>query len=162
MNLVNRMLHGFVVFAALMLICISLSADWLFERGALADRFHDCLTLLEAQSKHKQLAMEARSAFERIEVKSRIAEALRNGEMALIDAAAYYRSLHEDPKSWRCLFYSRPEPTDAEGWCRVVIDWTVRNSNGQHPPSQVESLQQRLEAELQDLLKSHGTLTLPQ
>lgn len=152
MNLVSRMLRGVLVFTALFLTCITLSGDWLFEGGSLNDRLKDCMTLLEARSKNEQLEGEADSTFKRIEVKSRIAEALRKGEMTLIDAAAYFRALHDDPRSWRYPNRPRPEQTDGEGWCRLVIEWTVRNSSNEQAPSQTEALHERLETELQKLL----------
>jgi hypothetical protein len=114
------------------------------------------MTLLDAQSKRAQLASEANSTFERLQVKSRIAEALRNGEMRLIDAAAYFRSLHEDPRSWRYPNRPRPEQGDAEAWCRLVIEWTLRNGSNETPASQLEALQQRLETELQKHLGGRG------
>ncbi|HEY7326022.1 MAG TPA: hypothetical protein VH592_00170 [Gemmataceae bacterium] len=144
------MIRGLLVFTALFLTCITLSADWLFDGSSLSDRLNDCMTLLDAYRKKEQLASDANSTFERLQVKSRIAQALRNGEMRLIDAAAYFRSLHEDPRSWCYPNRPRPEHKDVEGWCRLVIEWTMRNNSSEIPSSQVEALHQRLETELQN------------
>jgi hypothetical protein len=162
MNLFSQMLRGLLVFTALFLTCISPSADWLFEGGGLSERLNDCMALLEAQSKNERLASEADATIKRIEVKCRIAQALRNGEMTLIDAAAYFRALHEDPRSWRYPNCLRPEQRDGEAWCRLAIEWTVRNSSYEQTPSQTEALHQRLENELEKQLGGRGKFVLPE
>jgi hypothetical protein len=161
MDLISGALRGFIVFTVL-LTCISLSVDSLLEGGFLSDSFDDCISLLEAQSKGEQIIREAATTTRRLHAKAEIAEALQNGDMTLIDAAAYFRWLHEDPKTWHYPDRPRPEPQDTEGWCREVIEWTARYLSFGPPPNQTDGLRPRLEAELQTQLGGHGTVTLPE
>jgi hypothetical protein len=155
------MLRGFVIMTTLGLTCISLSANRLFEGGGLGDSFDDCIKLLEAQGRCEQLTRESQITLERVQVKGRIAEALKNREMKLIDAAAYYCRLHEDLKSWHHPSRPRPDCQDIEGWCREVIEWTEKYTNLELSPGQVEALRQRLEKELQEQLERHSAVKLP-
>lgn len=159
MNLISRMLRCFLIFTALLLTGISLSANWLFERRSLADWFDDCAALLEAERKGMQLALESQETLNRVFVKTKIAEALRNGEMTLIDAAAIFRSLYEEPKAWHDPRKPRPAFNDKEGWCREVIHWTEHYSFPDNLTSQAQALHQRLEAELQKLMDGKGAVT---
>jgi hypothetical protein len=162
MSFMNRMLRGIFVFTALFLTCISLTADWLLERGALSDSFDNCISLIEAQRKGEEFQRETQVTHKRLQVKSRIAEALTNGEMRLIDAAAFFRAQHEDPMSWHHPFRRRPDLEDGEGWCREVIEWTVRYASAQESPSKADELRHRLQKDLQKLVDRNGTLALPQ
>jgi hypothetical protein len=162
MNLINRLLDNFLLWTALVLTCASLAADWLLEPGALTDSIDVCIALVKAQHKGEQLTRDSESVLKRLHVKMGIAEALKNGEMTLIEAAVYLCSLYEDPRSWRNPNYPRPERDDGEGWCREAIDWTERYMAADHSPSEAETVRRRLEAELQEQLDRHGTVTLPE
>jgi aminoglycoside phosphotransferase family enzyme len=160
MNFISRMLRGFVVMTTLGLTGISLSVNWLFDGGVLSESFDNCIKLLEAQGRNEQLGRETQITMERVQNKGRIAEALQNGEMKLIDAARCYFRLHQDPKSWRHPFRPRPDDQDIEGWCREVIEWTEKYTNPEQSPGQVEALRQRLEKEMQEQLKRHSAVKL--
>jgi|GEM_PF-3459212 hypothetical protein len=162
MKLMSRMLNSFLVLIALLLTCASLTTGWLFEPGVWSDSFSNYIRLLEAQRKGEQLERETQSTRKRLQAKVRVAEALKNGEMTLIDAAACFCALHTDPRSWHHPQRPRPERTDGEGWCREVIEWTERYTRHDHSSSQVDALRQRLEAELQEQLECYGTVTLPE
>lgn len=161
MNVINGLFSNFLIWTTLVLTCASLSAEWLMEPGVLTDRIDDCIALVKAQHKGEQLMRETESTLKRLHVKMEIAEALKKGEMTLIDAAAYLCSLYEDPRAWRNPNYPRPERHDGEGWCREAIDWTERYMTADHSPNQAKSVRRRLEAELQEQLNRHGTVTLP-
>jgi hypothetical protein len=161
MNYMSRMLRGFFVMTTLGLTCISFSASWLFERGALSDSFDACIALLEAQIRNEQLVREVQISTARAQAKGKVAEALKNGEMKLIDAAAYFCMLHEDPKSWHDPRRPRPDPQDIAGWCSEVIEWTEKYTSFVLSPGQVEALHQRLEKDLQEQLEKHGSVQSP-
>jgi hypothetical protein len=162
MSIMSRMLGSFLLLTTLLLTCINISAHWLFEGDSPADWFDECVSLVEAQRRGEQLSRQAQLTAERLRIKDEIVEALRKGQMTLIDAAAYFRSLHEDPKSWRYPNDPWPGPKEGESWCRVVIEWTDRYLSCQQSPGQTNALRQRLEAELQEQLKAHGAVTLPE
>ncbi len=151
MNLISQMLRSFILLSALLLTVISLSANWLFERGSLNDWLNDCVILLEAHHKADQLVRESEISLNRVCVKANIAKALTEGEMKLIDAAALFRSLHEDPKSWHDPNRPLPDPKDAEAWCREVIEWTERYMQPGQSHKESRELHQRLAMELRGL-----------
>jgi hypothetical protein len=162
MNLINRMLGNFLLLTALLVTCASLSVDWLLGPGAWTNSLSDCIALIEAQYKGEQLTRESRSVIERLQLKMKVVEALKRGEITLLDAAACFCALHEDPRSWCNTDHPRPERDDGEGWCREVINWTERYMSGDYSPDQVAALRRRLEAELQEQLECNGDVTLPQ
>ncbi len=160
MELINQMFRIFLILAALLLTCLSLSADWLFGGGSLANWLDDCVLIIEAQDRAKQLSHQAQLSADRVSSKGEIAEALKNGQMTLLEAAAYFRWLHEDLQSWHHPFRPRPELNDGASWCREVIEWTDRYTSTQPTANQPSALRQRLEAELQEVLKKQDRLTL--
>jgi len=158
MNIISQMLNSFFVLLALLLTCVSLLTAWLLESGVLTD----CIKLLEAQHRGEQLVYESRQAVQRVCIKGKIAEMLRDGELRLVEAAAYFRLLHKDPKSWHDPLHPRPDFQDGESWCREVIRWTERYLCAESSSSQASALRRRLEAELQEQLEGHGTVKLPE
>lgn len=162
MYVTSRMLGSICVLAALLLTSISLPADWLVKVGVRIGQFGDIQSLLDEQSKGQKLASEARFSYERVFAKGRIAEALLNREMSLIDAAACFRALHEDLRSWHHPLRARPEYQDGEAWCREVIEWSENYISNDLSTGQAEVLRRRLETELQAHLIRHGSVTLPE
>lgn len=159
MNPMSRLLRGLFVLFALLLTFASLCVDWLLEIGTVTDRYGNAVSLLESRRKGEQLTREAQAALERIRVKERIAEALLNDEMTLLEAAACFRSLHEDPRTWHHPFRPRPQRDDREGWCREVIAWIETKVRVEQSPSQADAVRQWLEAELQEQLGCYDTAT---
>lgn len=161
MNVTSRMLGSIGVLTALILTSISLPADWLVKLGLRIGQFDEIQSLLEAQQKGEKLMSEARFSYERVFAKGRIAEALYNREMTLLEAAACFRELHEDLRSWHHPLRPRPQHRDGEAWCHEVIEWSENYISDDLSPSQAELLRQRLETELQIHLISHNSVTLP-
>jgi hypothetical protein len=161
MNLMNCMLSGLFVLTALLLTFFSLSAEWLLELYTPTDPFGNCISLLESQRQGEQLSHETQLVVERIHLKDAAVEKLLRGEMTLIEAAAWFRSLHDDTRTWRHPFYPRPEHDDGESWCREVINWAETKMHAEHWASHADAMRQRLEAELQEQLECYGTVILP-
>jgi hypothetical protein len=153
MNLISQMLRSFIILTVLLLTLTSLSANWLFERGSRTNWLNDCLIILEAQRKTEQVAREMEVSVNRVLVKAKVAEALAKGEMKLIDAAAVFRWLHEERKSWHALDRPLPDSQDAEAWCRESMEWTERYMHLDRSPSESHAFRQRLEPELQEVRK---------
>jgi hypothetical protein len=161
MDFMSRMLSGLFIFAALLLTLASLSAEWLFEVCLLTDQHGNRVSVFDLQRKGDQITREVQTSIERLDVKDKAVGALIRGKMTLLEAAALFRSLYEDPKSWHDLRCPRPRREDGENWCRVVIEWTASKLHDEQPSSQTDAVRQRLEAELQRELASHGTVKLP-
>ena len=102
------------------------------------------------------------TSIERLGSKETAIGALIRGEMTLLEAAALFRSLYEDPKAWHHPQLSRPSHEDGESWCRIVIEWTESKLRDEQSASQADAVRRRLEAELQHELASHGTVKLPE
>jgi hypothetical protein len=155
------MFSGLVVFAALFLTLTSLSAEWLIELCIVTDQQGNQVSLFDLELKGEQMTREAQTSIEHLRSKNTAAEALSRGEMTLIDAAAFFRSQYEDPKSWHHPHRPRPRLEDGESWCRFVIHWTETKIRQEHSASRAAAVRQRLEAELQRQLAYHGTVKLP-
>lgn len=162
MNLMSRLFNGFVLFAALLLSTASLSADWLLDFFTPVDHFGNRLNLFELHRKGQQLTRELQTAWERVQTKSALAEQLQNGERSLFEAAAWFRLLHEDPRSWHDPRRPRPEYDEGERWCRVVIEYATDKVRFDQSDSRANALRQRLEAALQEQLDYHGEVKLPE
>jgi len=162
MNLISKMLRSFIILTALMLTLTGLSAKWLFERGSPTDCLNDFMFLLEAQRKADQLGREMEMSVNRLFVKAKVAEALAKGEMKLIEAAAVFRWLHDDPKSWHALNRPLPDSEDAEAWCHEAMEWTERYMRLDQSPSESHTFRQRYKPELQELRKRPNAVKLPE
>lgn len=161
MNFMSRLLSGVLLCTALLLTVASLSAEWLIDLCAPLDPYGNRMDLFELQRKGEQLSHEVQVTIERVQTKDTIIEQLVSGEMTLIEAAAWFRSLHEDPRTWHNPRNPRPEHDEGERWCYVVMDYAGTKVQCERSESQADALRQRLEAELQELVECHGAVKLP-
>ena len=161
MNSMSRLLSCFFVFTAVLLTFTSLSADWLMELYSPTDQFGNRFSFAEAQRKSEQLSRELAISIERIRTKESVVDALLNGEMTLLEAAAAFRSIHERPQSWHDPLCARPQRDDGESWCRQVIHWVEMRVSLGHSPSLATTERERLEAELQEQMDCDGKVRLP-
>jgi hypothetical protein len=161
MNFMGRMLSAFFICLAMLFTLTSLSAEWLFELGTVTDQFGNRVSLLDLERKGEQIANETQTSLERVLSKERVAESLTTGELTLVEAAALFRSMYDDPKAWHHPQRRRPGREDGEAWCREVIEWTVTKVRIDQSPSQADAVRQRLEMELQEQQTYHGTVRLP-
>lgn len=161
MRLMSRLLSSFFVFTGVLVILSSLSVDWLFELYAPTDRFGNRISLIENQRKGEQLSRELAISKERINAKDVAVDALLDGEISLFEAAACFRSLHNDARTWHNALCPRPAFDDGESWCRLVIDWAAVTVHCSYSDSQSLVVRQRLEAELQEEKQRQGAVRLP-
>lgn len=150
MSLTRHMLNSGLLLIALLLTYSSFVADKLFELCKAMDVFVDDVSLLDLRHKDEQMTQQSRIALERMRSKDRIAESLILGDLPLAEAAALFRSLYDDSKSWCHPDRPRPGHEDSATWCREVMDWTVNKVRIERSPSQADALQQRLEEEFQE------------
>ena len=114
---------------------------------------------LEQARRHRETLNEhTRLVQQDLEAKSRVIEDLRNDRLTLLEAAARFRdighsSLDRDGALFRQSFAGQ---TDAERWCRKVIDYMRAIS----PADTGASRADQLEAELSQHL-AQGPLQLP-
>lgn len=162
MNVMGRALNGFFFLTALLLTFTSLPAEQLSELCALTEPKADRITLGEARRRAEYLTRVTQSLNEREGCKLKIAEALSNGHLPLVDAAACYRSLYEEPEMWRNPDHPCPQHDDGESWCREVIQWTERDALFEQLSDHSDDLHQRLEEELKEQLECNGAVVLPE
>ena len=161
MNVMSRLLSGFFVCSALLLTLTSLSVDWLIEVYAPIDQSGNYFSLFEAQRKSEQLTREIAISLERIRSKEKVVDALLNGEMTLFEAAASFRSLHQDARTWYDPRCAPPAFDDGESWCRQVINWAELQLRHGHSASLAIAERECLEAELQEEMDCDGKVSLP-
>ena len=161
MNLMSRVLSGFFVASALLLTIASLSAEWVFDACTITDSCGNRISLLDAHRQGERLTLELQATMERIAVKEQIAGMVAEDEMSLIEAAAWFRSLHEKHGSQVNVLCHKAGQSEGEGWCREVIAYAENKARYEKSPSRAEALRQRLEAELQELLDCRGGVVLP-
>ncbi len=118
------------------------------------------MSLLESQRKSERLTREVEDTAERIRMKETVVESLLTGDMTLLEAASWFRSLHHDARTWHHPQRPRPEHDDAEAWCREVIEWTDCKVRFEQSPSRAEAVCQRLENELRQQRQRSGGLRL--
>lgn len=104
----------------------------------------------------------SRTLTERIKYKAKVVTRLVNREINLFEAAALFRDANAEPpekpnESWRSL----PGKSDGEKLCRQVIYWVSRGVHPTVSPGQGAELAHRLEKELNEYLKEHEVVTLP-
>jgi hypothetical protein len=162
MNLISCLLSGFFITTAVLLGFTSFSIDWLLELYAPTDPYGNPISFLENQRRGEMLSREVKATYQRLCSKDRIIEALRTGEMPLCEAAAAFRSLHEDSQTWHHPFRLRPAHDDGVGWCCLVIEWGTSTIGANRSMGESKIFRQRLEAELQEQMDYFGTVTLPE
>ncbi len=159
MIFMSRTLPGFFMLAALLLGFAGLSAEWLVELCS-PDPFGERISLFEELRKWEQLSREEQATAKRIRIKVMVAKKLMSGEMTLFEAAAWLRSLYEEPQAWLNPACPRPGHDDGERWCRLVIDWGEKHVFSKYSPGRADVLCRRLERELREHLQCHGIVKL--
>ena len=161
MEFISRLLSGLFVLSALLLTLTSLSVDWVLELYAPMDQYGNRVSLLDLQRKTEQLSNEMAIAMDRIIRKEAVVHACMDGDMTLCEAAARFRTLHEDPRSWHHPSRPRPEFDDGESWCREVLKWAEIRVHFQRSDSQAHAVLERLETELEAQMECEGEVFLP-
>jgi hypothetical protein len=162
MSLITRALAGLCVVTAPLLTFAGVSAEWLYEQCTIADRFGNRISLFELQRRNEQMSRKLQVSIEHFHSKDTVAEALYRDQISLVEAAARFCSLYDDPKSWHHPHHPRPGRDDGETWCREVIDWMETKVRIEESSCRANAVRQRLEAELQQQLTYHGSVKLPE
>lgn len=161
MNLMSRILGFLLSITALLLTFSSLFADRFLEQWTVTDQYGNRVALIDLQRRGEQMARGCQTTLERARCKDIIAESLCQGKMTVVEAAAAFRSLYEDPQSWHHPHRPRPDHEDGATWCHQVIEWTVMKVSLEQSSSQADAVRQRLERELQEQLADGGSIKLP-
>jgi hypothetical protein len=107
-------------------------------------------------------AEQVRISLERIHAKGQVVERLADGELTLVEAAAWFRYLNDNPPGFPARFRElHPGRSDGEKACRQVIQWVELHLVVRMPKSQTTALAGRLRAELDQLLAERGEIALP-
>jgi hypothetical protein len=105
---------------------------------------------------------ETKVILRRMREKTEVIEELLRGELTLLEAAAWFRFLNDNPPDCPCPFREQfPGRSDGEKACRSVLRWlttTVCDRGEQKPSSEVLA---RLQTELDALLTERAAVDLP-
>jgi hypothetical protein len=112
------------------------------------------------EARQTQLEQQSRTIVQRLEAKEEVVRRLLAGRLTLLEAAALFGHLNEEPAAWPFQDNLRwPGASREEKLCRQVLDWAIplaREEGGRA----VEAAD-RLEAELAALLARGGVIRLP-
>jgi len=161
MTSLSRTLSGLFLLAVLLLSFASLPAEWMVELCSPTNGVGERISLFKERERGVRLSRELQVEAERTHSKAMIVETLLSGEMTLFEAATQFRSLYEEPQAWQYPNCARPRHDEGERWCQVVIDWAEKNVPARHSPARADALRRRLEQELYEHRKRHGTVKLP-
>jgi hypothetical protein len=97
----------------------------------------------------------------RLDARQQVADAVIDGRLGLLEAAARFRDLTPADEATRhCLQAVYPGVSDNERFCRAVIGW-VRGTVRERAPAEAHRRAARLEAELEGYLRRDGRVALP-
>jgi hypothetical protein len=133
--------------------------DWGPGWRAVTDARHS----LDAQAQRSdELAQRQDVTRRRIEAKQKVIRQLVEGRLALLEAAAWFRYLNENPSDCQDGYRTAwPGHSDEEKLCRQVIGWVEVEVRERSSLSQAEEMTRRLEAELDGHLARDGAVKLP-
>ncbi len=98
----------------------------------------------------------------RIAGKQSVVERLLEGELGLMEAAAAFRFLSDNPPEYPCQFRpSTPGRSDGEKACRHLLRWLESYLVSRMPRSQAAEIVCRYQAELDALLAETEEVALP-
>jgi len=119
----------------------------------------------EAESVSRVLsppAAQSRLTAARIEAKDAVVDRLLGGEIGLVEAAARFRQLNDNPpecpSDFRRVF---PGDSDGEKACRQVIAWVQARVRSQRGQAQAEQAEKKYQRELEALLARGCPIELP-
>jgi hypothetical protein len=161
MNFFRREVCGLAVFVAVLVGFSALSRAWLKDSFPPTDPLDGAVAEPEEQPKSEQISSGVQVLMERGRVKDRVVGELLAGKITLLEAAAWFRSLYEEPGSWPNPRSPRPRRDEGERWCRLVIDWAVAKTAHDKSAREARAARQRLEDELQEHLHYQRTVVLP-
>jgi hypothetical protein len=105
---------------------------------------------------------ECQIVIRRIAGKQRVVERLLEGELSLLEAAATFRSLSDNPPEFPCPFrLGTPGRSDGEKACQHLIRWLESYLLSRITRSQATEIVCRYQAELDALLVENEEITLP-
>jgi hypothetical protein len=94
--------------------------------------------------------------------KRQVIRELLRGELTLLEAAAWFRYLSDNPSECPCPFREQfPGRSDGEKACRHVIQWVRATWDCQGNKSQDAAILARFQAELDALLAKSPAIELP-
>jgi hypothetical protein len=130
--------------------------------ASLADVFDDLRRLGDEHRRLDNHQAVLEEVDRRIETRARVIEDVKAGRLSLLQAAARFRELGRQPPevSLELLRLYYPAKSDGECYCRYVIHGVATSVQEQGSPG--ETILERLEAELQELLRWDGTVRLPE
>lgn len=119
-------------------------------------------SLRRERQRAERLARDDDVALRRVLAKNRVTVELIEGRLTLLQAAAWFRHLNGETGGTPVRSGdNRPEETEGEHFCRLVLGW-ARNELKSRPESPAREVFARLEGELAaELARGRGKVELP-
>jgi hypothetical protein len=112
------------------------------------------------EARQAQLERRSQAIRQRLEAKAEVVRRLLASRLTLLEAAALFGHLNEQPAAWPCLDNLRwPGASREEKLCRQVVDWAI--SLAPEEGGRAVEAAGRLEAELAALLARGEPIRLP-
>ncbi len=161
MNRMVRILCRLAVFAAVLASFSTLWEDWVDEALMPSDGMGQAITLVEAQRKGEEMRRESYELVLRSQRKDQLIDELLAGRKSLRETAACFCSLYDAPEAWRDPRCAKPGRADGESWCRLVIECAEIKISFEKSSGEGQAVRQRLEDELDEYMRYHCTMELP-
>jgi hypothetical protein len=140
--------------------CLVVMAGCLAALWSIRDRPGPCPApeyglLLPAGPEHRIL-------LRRMDARLAIVERVLAGQMSLLQAAAQFRKLNNDPPEFPVYLHHHPGKSEGEKLCRQVIEWADNSLHaGALTPAEIEAALCPLRRELEALLEQKDEIDLP-
>jgi hypothetical protein len=123
---------------------------------------HQAVSLEAERQREAKLERQSKVTLGRISAKRSVTQQLLAGELTLLEAADCFRALNEVPSDCPGTAYLTLHPGNSEGerLCRQVISW-VAGELLETDREEARATVERLEAELEAILATSGTVHLP-
>ena len=138
------------------LAVLACGACWQYQVGGAANGKKPLGRLLAAPGE------EIRIADDRVTRKTEVTNRLLAGELTLLEAAAWFRHLNDNPPDYPCDFRRLVRgASEGEKACRQVLEW-ARSAAANRPASSVAAkILARLEREFEQRVASNEPIELP-
>jgi hypothetical protein len=163
MNFSTRLMLVVGVLIALFVGFASAQPKWAADLGLDWSGLSDMPELFVHETgRQRELDYHKKIVDHRLRAKQQIIEEVLEDRLSLLEAAAGFRDLNRTPEDSPCQVGRKiPGNSDEERLCRQVISWAEGEAR-RKTPDRADSLVARLEAELQDHIRQHGTVRLPE
>jgi hypothetical protein len=155
MTSLTRLLAATVVAIGLLVGVLSVRPAWLSAAGLDFWSLPELYARLESENRQSdELDQRCKGVFRRIESKQDVLQALNEGHLSLVEAAARFGEFNrQEPETMAYIREMYAGQSDEERLCRQVLSWVRAELSVE--PDKTRATLARLEAEMEAYLKQH-------